>query len=157
MVKRCLATGGCSANLEVGSMVNLPYEDGYFDVIFDVFSAASLYEEAFLACLDDVSRCLKAGGRFFSYSPSDKSDAYKKHSPAKKIDPWTLDGIKRIDSAYYGQAYPFRFISKDHYKEVLLERNFNVSYLESVGRTYSSGNEYFEFITVAGEKNRLHS
>jgi ubiquinone/menaquinone biosynthesis C-methylase UbiE len=141
-----------TADLKVGSMTKLPYDDGYFDVIFDVFSANCLDEKSFNICLDEVTRCLKSGGKFFSYSPSIKSDAYINHSPAEKIDQWTIDGIKRIDSAYCGQEYPFHFISSDHYKKLLLERHYNISYLESVGRTYSFENEYFEFITIVGVK-----
>ena len=75
------------------SMTDIPFEDGYFDVIFDVFSLYCLNMESFNECLDEVERCLKKGGSFFSYSPSIELDAYKKYQPSKKLDEWTLDGI----------------------------------------------------------------
>ncbi len=151
--KKMLDYWNVNADLAVASMTDLPYENDSFDVIFDVFSANCLDDKLFSACLDNVTRCLKKGGKFFSYSPSTNSDAYINYNPAKKIDQWTLDGIKRKDSAYYGQNYPFRFISGEYYKKLLIERGYCVSYLESTGRTYFFGNEYFEFITIVAEKS----
>ncbi len=150
--KKMLDYWNVNATLEVGSMTSLPYEGDSFDIIFDVFSANCLDDKSFNMCLDEVVRCLKPGGLFFSYTPSVRSDAFTNHIPAKKIDEWTLDGIKRNDSAYSGQEYPFHFISNEHYKKLLMERHCEILYLESVGRTYSFKSEYFEFVTIVGKK-----
>ena len=95
---------------------------------------------------------LKPGGKFFSYTPGAKSDDFIDYAPAKKIDDWTLDGIKREDSSYYGNFYPFRFVTHHHYKALLEEKGFIVEYLETVGRTSRDMQEYFEFVTLVGEK-----
>jgi len=139
------------ATLVTGSIESLPFDDGEFDVIVDVFSANCLPEQDFARCLDEVKRCLKPGGRFFSYCPSTESDAFKNHAPAVLIDDWTLNGIFRDKSPFVGQDYPFRFTSKDHYQQQLTNAGLKTDYLETVGRSYYDGNEYFEFVVIAGQ------
>ncbi|CAH9054247.1 hypothetical protein PSECIP111951_00993 [Pseudoalteromonas holothuriae] len=139
-----------NATLVKGSFEELPFEDDYFDVIIDVFSTNCLTHSAFTHCLKQVKRCLKPSGAFFSYTPSAASDAFKNHHPAKLIDAWTLNGVFRESSPFSGQAYPFRFIDAEHYQALLQENGIIVDYLETVGRTYNTKKEYFEFIVVSG-------
>ncbi|MCK4823913.1 class I SAM-dependent methyltransferase, partial [bacterium] len=143
---------GVNAQLNVGSMCELPYEDDFFDAVLDIFSGNCLSESDFHTCLDEVKRVLKPCGKFFSYTPGARSEAFINHSPAKKIDDWTLDGIRRENSPYFGNFYPFRFITPEHYSTLLEEKGFNVPYLEIVGRTYRNMQEYFEFVTIVGQK-----
>lgn len=140
------------ANLIEGSITDLPYENNHFDVIYDIFSTNCLCETEFHTCLDEVKRVLKKEGLFFSYIPSTNSDAFKNYHPSTKIDEYTLDGIKRETSPYFGNYYPFRFISPEHYQEVLNERGFEIVYLETISRTYRKMQELFEFVTIAGKK-----
>tara|TARA_Y100000588_G_scaffold297387_1_gene318086 strand:+ start:643 stop:1359 length:717 start_codon:yes stop_codon:yes gene_type:complete len=142
------------AELLTGSMADLSFEDNAFDVVFEVFSACGLCESDFCVCLDEVQRVLKAGGFFFSYSPSTRSDAFTNPSPSRKLDEFTLDGIKRETSPFFGNDYPFRFISPKHYRQLLEERGFQVTYLETVSRTYRRMEERFEFVTIVGRKLR---
>ena len=140
------------ATLVQGSFEDLPFENGYFDVIVDVFSTNCLPETPFRQCLSEVARCLKSGGKFFSYTPSTASDAFTEPYPAESIDDWTLNGILRESSPYAPQDYPFRFISPEHYQLLLEGAGLNTDYLETVGRTYRGQDEYFEFVTIAGSK-----
>lgn len=141
-----------NATLIKGSFEELPFEDNYFDVIVDVFSTNCLTQAAFENCLQQVARCLKPSGAFFSYTPSSASDAFKNHHPAKLIDSWTLNGVYRETSPFCGQAYPFRFTTPEHYSKLLAENEINVDYIETVGRTYNNLTEYFEFVVVSGTK-----
>lgn len=140
------------ATLVQGSFESLPFADNDFDVIVDVFSTNCLCESAFKQCLAEVSRCLKPGGQYFSYTPSVASDAFKNHPPAVLIDDWTLNGIHRESSPYAPQDYPFRFCSPELYRGYLDDVGINTHYLETVGRTYRDGQEYFEFVVIAGQK-----
>ena len=140
------------ATLVEGSIEALPFDDGYFDVIVDVFSANCLPEQDFANCLAEVNRCLKPGGRFFSYCPSIQSDAFKHHAPAVLIDDWTLNGIFREKSPFVGQDYPFRFTSGEHYQHQLSQAGLTTDYLETVGRSYNNQSEYFEFVVIGGYK-----
>ena len=108
-----------AASLKQGDMTVLDYENGFFDVVVDVFSSYCMPEKQFDRFLDEVSRVLKPGGRFFSYHPSKNSDAFRDPGPARLIDASTLDGIRRPTSPYYPQDYPFHFIDPDEFATML--------------------------------------
>jgi ubiquinone/menaquinone biosynthesis C-methylase UbiE len=139
-----------NGSLVKGSFDQLPFEDGYFDIIVDVFSTNCVTEKTFEKCLSEVRRCLKPSGEFFSYTPSTNSDAFKHHEPAKLLDSWTLDSVVREGSPYCGQGYPFRFCSIEQYKKLMNKAGLEQVYAERVARTYHNGAEYFEFLVVTG-------
>ena len=60
--------------------------------------------------------------------------------------------ISREDAAFTGQKYPFRFMHPEEYRELLVSKGLEVTYLETVGRTYNNGREYYEFIVVEAQK-----
>jgi ubiquinone/menaquinone biosynthesis C-methylase UbiE len=148
---RMLEAWGCAAALQVGDMADLPYESSVFDAVVDVFSSYCLPEKDFIRYLEGVARVLKPGGRYFSYTPSKNSDVFKETAPSDRIDPSTLNGIRRSTAPFYGNVYPFRFMSRDEYAALLAE-DFTVTCSETVGRTYRSGQEYFEFVVVQAER-----
>jgi SAM-dependent methyltransferase len=147
-----LASYGVSAHLAVGDMTSLPFADGQFDAVVDVFSAFCLTGDEFSNYLCEVSRTLNPGGRYFSYMPSKRSDAFIDFVPSKKLDPNTLDGIRREGAAYEGIHIPFRFTTGDEYADALKRSGLCVLYNETVGRTYHGGKEYFEFVVVTASK-----
>lgn len=146
--EKMLEKWGCNAELKVGSMVKLPWGDATFDAVVDIFSSYCLDEYDFKQCIKEVVRVLKPGGRFFSYTPGKKSDAFMSHWPSKMIDGSTLNGIYRDGSPFAGNHYPFRFIHTKDYQRILEENGFTVSYLETVTRTYSRQSESFEHVVV---------
>lgn len=133
-------------------MTNLPYGDCRFDAVLDVFSSYCLPEIPFQDCLGEIGRVLRPGGKFFSFTPSKRSLAFQDPHPAVRIDGSTLDGIRREISPYFGNIYPFRFISEEEYAGALEERDFRILSCERIGRTYRRGAEYFEFVSLAAEK-----
>jgi len=152
LCRQMLESWGVSATLSVGSMTACPYPERHFDVILDVFSSYCLDESGFAQFLDEVARLLRPGGRFFSYSPSKKSDAFRNPGPSRRIDASTLDGIHRETSPFFGNSYPFRFIAGDEYRAALSARGMRTIYSETVGRTYNDGKEYFEFVVIGAER-----
>ena len=150
--KMMLERWNAKATLAVGSMTELPYDAGFFDVVCDVYSSNCLAEQDYVRCLSEVHRVLKPGGLFFSYIPSAASDAFKDHAPSKKLDEWTLDGILRPTAPFTGNTYPFRFTTAEHSRELFDEAGLEVSYLETVGRTYRDRQEYFEFLSIVANK-----
>jgi len=153
LAKALLTSHGASATLCVGDMASLPFEEAHFHCVFDVFSSYCLTLTSFETYLNDVSRVLRKGGRYFSYTPSKRSDAFINHSPAIMLDESTLDGIRRETSPYYGNFYPFRFIAAREYKEALFASGLEPTYCERVGRTYRNGEEYFEMLAVEATKS----
>ena len=150
--RKMLKKWGVSARLDLGSMTQLPYKDGTFDAVVDVFSAYSLCSADFEPCVKETARVLKKNGKFFSYTPSTTSDAFKSHAPARLIDRFTLNGIYRKTSPYSGNHYPHRFTDAAHFKKLLEMNGFRVTYLEIVGRTYRNMREKFEFVVAVGRK-----
>jgi SAM-dependent methyltransferase len=144
--KWCL--DGNTAELKVASMTDLPYPNQCFDIVVDVFSSYCLNEDEFKICLSEVRRVLKDEGRFFSYTPGKKSDAFLNHKPSNMIDASTLSGISRKGSPFYGNNYPSRFIHPEEYRKLLRESGFEVGYLETVCRSYFDQQEIFEHIIV---------
>lgn len=136
------------ADLRVGSMTELPYEERTFDAIADIFSAYCLGLEDFVTCLKSVKNCLKIGGAFFSYTPGKNSDAFTYPGTSRLLDASTLDGISREDSPFFGNAYPFRFDHPREMRAMLEAEGFRVEYLETISRTYNMQNEKFEFLVV---------
>lgn len=129
-----------------GDMCALPYEDGMFGAAADVFSSYCLSTNDFARkFLPEVRRVLRPGGWFFSLAPSTRSDAYARE---RKLDEWTADGIYDDRSPYCGNNYPFRFADRYFLRTCLGEAGFDYIEIETLGRTYRNGEEYFEMLAV---------
>jgi cyclopropane fatty-acyl-phospholipid synthase-like methyltransferase len=148
LCQRMLEDYNTTAQLKVGDITKTGYPAEYFDAVADIFSSYCLDNKGHDVFLDEVARILKRGGRFFSYTPSKASDAFKNPGPSTKIDDNTLDGIRRLDAPYYGNFYPYRFTTAEEYSADLKKRGFSVEHLEVVSRTYREMEEYFEFVVV---------
>ena len=146
--KKMLDHWGARAELCVASMADLPYQNDTFDTVVDVFSSYCMNEEDFKICLNEVSRVLKKGGRFFTYTPGKRSDTFLNHKPAEMLDDSTLSGIYRNSSPFDGNHYPFRFVHPEEHRELFENSGFKVEYLETVQRSYHDQKEVFEHIVV---------
>jgi SAM-dependent methyltransferase len=153
LCERMLSHWEAAATVKAGDMTAVPYPDRTFDAVVDVFSSYCLDERGFALFLDEVKRLLRPRGRFFSYTPSKASDAFRRPDPSRFIDASTLDGIRREGAAYSGNLYPFRFIAPDEYAAALESRGLQVVYKETTGRSYHGGDEYFEFVVIVGENS----
>jgi SAM-dependent methyltransferase len=140
------------ATLKQANMTSLPYDNGYLNVLVEVFSAYCMPDKEFHRFLDEVARVLQTGGRFFSYTPSKDNDSFRDPGPSRFIDAHTLDGIHRETAPFHGQDYPFRFIEPEEYSARLEARGFKVLRNERIGRTYRDRREYFEFVAIHAEK-----
>ena len=148
LCRRMLEHYDTSADLRVGDITKTGYPAEHFDAVVDVFSSYCLDSSSHDAFLGEVVRIVRPGGRFFSYTPSKASDAFKNPGQSRKIDESTLDGIHRPDSPYYGNFYPYRFTTPLEYQADLERRGFSIENLEIVSRTYRQMQEYFEFVVV---------
>lgn len=143
---------GVTGHITQGNMMEMPYEDAYFDIIFETLSACCLNEEEFKTYIKEVERVLKPGGYFYSFHPSKNSQAFLNHAPAQKIDDSTLDGICRPGSPYEGYTAPFRFISRIEFMDILKAEHFDIDACEVHGRTYRNSEEYHEYISMVARK-----
>ncbi len=150
--KQMLDKWGTTAELTTGSMTELPYEANYFDAVVDVFASNCLDVADFEACLSQIARVLKSGGKVFSYTPSTTSDAFINHAPAVKIDDYTINGIYRESSPFYGNFYPFRFETPEHITALYNKYGLEITAMERITRTYSSMGESFQHLSLEAVK-----
>jgi len=142
--KKILEYWEVDATIRQGSFTNLPYQDNSFNVVVDVLSMSCTNHTNYLRGIDEIYRVLKKDGLFFSYTPNQKSDAFKNYKPAVKIDEWTLSGLYREDGFGAGNHYPFHFWDKETLQETLINKGFKIEVLESLTRSYRGGAEVFE-------------
>lgn len=151
LCEKMLDLWGASATLKTGDMTAAPYPDQHFDVIVDVFSSYCLDEAGHARFLQEVKRLLKPKGRFFSYTPSKQSSSFQRPGISRLLDDSTLEGISRPGAPFVGNAYPFRFVTSQEHRAALEGCGMAVTYLETVGKSYADGDEYFEFVVIVGE------
>jgi len=135
-----------NASITSCNMLATSYSGESFDVIVDVFSSYCLCRSDYILLLKEIKRILKPSGLFFSYFPSKRSDTFIRSTPENRYDEDTLNGINDIKSPYYGNKYLYRFMSCEDVRLLLSDAGFDIGYIETVGRTYHSGSEYFEWI-----------
>ena len=146
--KKMLAQWNVSAHLTKGSMTELPFSDHSMNVVVDIFSSYCLPEKEHFSFLREARRVLVPGGLFFSYTPSADSDAFVRHEPAQLIDEFTLNGIHRADSPFFGNHYPFRFETLPHLQSQFDRAGLRTQSAELISRTYGNRRETFRFISL---------
>jgi ubiquinone/menaquinone biosynthesis C-methylase UbiE len=137
-------------------MLELDFEDNFFDTVVDIFSSNCLTMKEFDIYINKIYKILKPNGVYYSYTPSKKSDAFINYLPARKIDECTLNGIYRSTSPFFGNFYSFRFEDPKELKENLEKYGFHTYFLEVYGQTYFNMTEYFEFVTIACKKENVN-
>ena len=135
-----------SASLTSCNMIKTPYEGHFFDTVIDVFSSNCICRKDYILFLKEIKRVIKPFGLFFSYFPSKRSDTYLRSALEDRYDEDTLKELHDVKSPYFGQEYLFRFMSFEDVKQLLSDAGFDVRYIETTGRTYRKGEEYFEWI-----------
>lgn len=146
LCKRMLSEKSLQADCRAADMTATPFPDRHFDVIVDVFSSYCLNEADYSRFTPEVARLLKPGGVFFSYTPSQASDAFQNHAPSKLLDPSTLDGIRRETSPFSGNLYRFRFETLKRLSGGWEAVGFKIEHCETLAKTYRDRSEYFEFL-----------
>lgn len=137
------------ADLKKGLFTQLPYNDGFFDVVVDVVSLQHLNLDDSHLALQEIHRVLKKGGAFFSYRLSDNSVMYE-HSTGGRIDAATVDNIADA-TLPLANSGPIAFWSPALARLMYSNANFDVDMIERLGRTYSTG-AFVEYLAITGIK-----
>jgi len=148
--EKMLDKWGSKAKLVVGDMRKLPYEDNYFDAIVDVVSVQHLKFSEHLGCLKEIYRCLKSGGKYFSYHLGENSISYIKGG-GKLIDRNTIDNIADTSKPLAGNGQTC-FLSRNDYYNFLSESGFKNIVIDKVTRSYNNQEFYIEYLVVSAEK-----
>ena len=152
--RQILAEWGVAAQLKIGNLLSLPYENDCFDAVVDIVASYVLNVVEFERYLAEVARVLKAGGKFFLFTPSTESNAFKNYVPAEKIDQFTLNGIYRKDSPYYGNFFPFRFSETTSLEQMSRRAGLEPQGIELLTRTFGRMAENFQFISLEARRLR---
>ncbi|HEH9398767.1 TPA: class I SAM-dependent methyltransferase [Aeromonas sobria] len=147
LCKRVVASWNVNAHLDVGDMTKVPYPDNYFDAIVDVVSMQHLTLGQHNKTISEINRCLKPGGRVFSYHLGKGSSVCR--------DP-NLDWYDDISITDIPVGYPLAgngltsFLDTNTV-EVLYEK-FTSLEISTVCRNYSKCNNAVEYFVISAKK-----
>jgi SAM-dependent methyltransferase len=143
------------AKILEGNMINIPFNNNYFDVIVDVFSSCHLSSNDGEKYINSCFIKLKKNGLFFSYFPSKKSTMFKKKKNIY-LDKNTLFNNINVKTltAYRMNNIPFRFLTKSEYCKLLKKKKFKIKYSEELNKSYFNGKENFTFNVIVAKKNK---
>ena len=148
--KKMLDKWGTKAKLTIGDIKKLPDENNYFDAIVDVVSVQHLKFREHLGCLQEVHRCLKRGGKFFSYHLGENSISYT-NGGGKLIDKNTVDNIVDKDKPLAGNGQTC-FLSRNDYRDLLEQSGFRDVIIDTVTRSYNNQEFFIEYLVVNAKK-----
>lgn len=137
-----------SATLVQGDIIHLPFQDCFFDIVFDVVTMQHLSYKQHQQCYNEIFRILRLGGRFFSYHLGENSISLK--STEKLIDHCTIANIEAgYPLANNGQTC---FISANEVRKNLKYAGFDCFSVDKIMRSYSDQRMYVEYLSIAAEK-----
>lgn len=146
LCKNVLGNWGVKANLSMGDMQAVGFEDERFDVIFDVVSMQHLDLKGHRRAYKEIYRCLKEGGRFFQYHLGTQSDSFKGHH----IDELTIDNIP-AGLPLTGSGLTC-FLNPPKAQEMLEQAGFKDINIESRTRTYKTRTQLVEYLAISALK-----
>lgn len=136
--------GGVKADIRLGDMTQLPYLENEFDVIFDVVSMQHLTFDQHFDAYREIARCLKEGGRFFSYHLGENSISLK--STEKMLDHCT---VRNIENGFpLANNGPTCFLSANEVRRFLNDAGFSRVMIEKVTRSYNNQKSYLEYLVI---------
>lgn len=141
---------GLEAELTVGDFIDLPYGDGFFDLVIDREAIYCNVPANIQRTVNEVHRVLKHGGRFltFMYSLEHGSLSLDKGKP---VDTNTYDNFEQGSFAGTGVTH---FFSEEEILNTYL-KDFEIEFMKHVridGLIPDKRNEYSEYHTCAQKK-----
>jgi ubiquinone/menaquinone biosynthesis C-methylase UbiE len=141
---------GAKAELLVGDIKRLPYKNNFFNAIVDVVSVQHLTFSEHKFCLEEVYRCLKPGGKYFSYHLGEDSISYTRGG-GKLIDKNTVDNIVDKSKPLAGNGQTC-FLSENDYRNLLKRSGFKNVVVDKVTRSYNNQEFCIEYLVVSAKK-----
>ncbi|OQA34681.1 MAG: putative S-adenosylmethionine-dependent methyltransferase [Betaproteobacteria bacterium ADurb.Bin341] len=142
---------GVSASLECGSVVDLPYGNGFFDAVVDVVTLQHLNLEDSARALAEIRRVLKPGGQFFSYRASDRCSMFL-NSGADFVDAVTVSNVANTAMPLHGNG-PMSFWGPALVRQIYLAQGFEVESIERHARTYGNCSCTVEYLAITAKNS----
>lgn len=147
LCKQVVASWNVHVHLDVGDMTDLPYPHDYFDAIVDVVSMQHLTFVQHNTAVSEIYRCLKPGGRVFSYHLGKGSSVCQ--------DP-NLDWHDDISIANIPAGYPLAGNGLTSFLDVPIANklydDFSFLEIESICRRYAKSNNEIEYLAISAQK-----
>lgn len=142
------AKWGCSAKLQAGSFTQLPYPEGYFDIVVDVVSLQHLGLADSGIALGEVARVLRPQGKFFSYRLSDHSVMFARGG--EWLDAATMANIDDVNLPLANNG-PISFWSPSLVHLMYAQQGLGVEEISRVARSYGNG-MLVEYLAVIAKR-----
>lgn len=147
LCNQVVASWNTHAHLDVGDMTELPYPHGYFDAIVDVVSMQHLTLTQHNTTIDEIYRCLKPGGRVFSYHLGKGSSVCQSSA---------VEWYDEISIADIPAGYPLAGNGITSFLDTPVIRNlykrFRFLEIETIHRTYAESDNNVEYLMISAQK-----
>lgn len=140
-----LTSEGLSANLEVGDILNLPYEDDFFDCVIDFECFCCNNEENTKKILKEVKRVMKKGALMCSRTFTERQYIGKEYD---KISELEFDNAK--DGPFENRGF-IRLTSREKINELYGE-HFNVKLVDTIDISDAGGKVNISEYQIVCEK-----
>ncbi len=150
LCKQLLDFYSVTAKLAVGDFRKLEYPDNYFDAIVDIVSLQHTDLQGHIESYKEIVRCLKPGGKFFSWHLGDKSISFQSHKGIF-LDSQTIDNIG-VGLPLSGNG-PTCFLNPEIAKKLLSNADFQAVEIELVVRTYREMTQSVEYLAISATKS----
>ncbi|MCB0321660.1 MAG: class I SAM-dependent methyltransferase [Bdellovibrionales bacterium] len=125
------------ADLRVGSFHELPWPDGHFDVVIDIFALYANPLKVISDTLNEVGRVLKPNGSFYSKLWGTRTTGF---GTGVELEPHTFDGVTAGPCAGMGLSH---FFDLQELSQVFVPR-FSIVEVETVFRHSTAHNQDIE-------------
>ncbi|HEY4517711.1 MAG TPA: class I SAM-dependent methyltransferase [Candidatus Paceibacterota bacterium] len=150
LCKRMLAHYGVKAKLNVGNIKKLNFKSNFFDAVIDVMTIEHTDLGGHKDAYTEVFRCLKKGGRFFSWHLGAQSTSFI-YGNGKKLDRYTIDNIRNPHVPFPDTGITC-FITAPLVKRMLIQAGFTGIIIERVTRTYKQMTQKTECFAISARK-----
>ncbi len=137
---------GLNANLIVGDIINLPYDDNYFDSVIDVECLYCINNEYLDKILSEINRVMKPNAKFYSRTFSDKMFLGTKYS---KIGENQYNDV--VEGPFAGKGF-IRLTPKNLINDIY-GKHFNVITIDELNWSQDNENVIVaEFVIISEKK-----
>ena len=150
LCKQMLVQYGVKAKLSVGTMQKLDFKEKSFDAIVDVMTVEHTNLQGHKETYAEVFRCLKRGGRFFSWHLGAQSISFIRGG-GKRVDALTVDNVPNTAVPYSNSGLTC-FITSAVQRRLLKKAGFTDIRIERVVRTYKNRTQQIEYFSVDAKK-----
>jgi len=150
LCKQMLTQYHVKAKVSVSTMQKLDFKDKSFDVIVDVMTVEHTNLQGHKQTYAEVFRCLKKGGRFFSWHLGSKSASFV-DGGGERVDTLTVDNIPNTAVPYSNNGLTC-FITPEVARKLLKSAGFIDIAIERVTRTYKNMKQEMEYFSISARK-----